>query len=117
MKIINVVYPIEPGFIWLLRQNGLWGGWRDGSLLINGGRLVSIISFRKCREEYRTFFYQIQPRENGTRWRPVIEVPEAEHFDLWGLPQKNLHPLEAEHLGMIVNCGIQKILEPLTLPV
>ncbi len=118
MKIINVVYPIEPGFIWLLWQNGLWGGWREGALTINGGRLIPIISFRSGCEEHRVFFYPINHRMNGERWKPAFEDnPGVEHFDFWGLPSDQLHSFEKEHLKRIIDMGLVKLNEPLTVEV
>ena len=95
MRIINIIYPIEPGFVWLLRQDGLWGGWRDGAFLINGGRLIPIISVRTGCEEHKVYFYPINQSMNGERWKPVFEeTPAVEHFDFWGLPNDQLHAFE-----------------------
>ncbi len=124
MIITNIVYPVEMGFLWLLRQNGLWGGWRDGPFMVQGGRLVRIHSVLRHEDErcveYRMFFCILPHRQNGSRWAPTILGPEAGHFDLWGLPMDYMLPFDREYLPKVLKIGLHLNIgadEPLTIQV
>lgn len=117
MIITNIVYPIESGFLWLLRQDGFWGGWRDGPFMVHGGVLVPVINLKiscgKEMREHHVFLCDVHTMGKGERWRPILEGPEVEHFDLWGIPTEHLSPFERKFLPMFLKIGLPKLDRPL----
>lgn len=116
MKTVRVEYPIEPGFIWLLRQDGLWGGWREGSFSCEHESHLEQV-FSKLHKEggeevmYEMVFIRLNSQEKHERWKPTVVLPEAHHFDFWNLPERQMHLFESEHLPSVLKMVLREILQ------
>ncbi len=104
MNTTNIVYPVEPGFLWLLHQDGLWGGWRDDEPLVEGAykKEVAVVRCDKLEIEYRVSFLLMPEFKNGDRWGPRVKNPHAAHFDLWEPPYEKMHLFEKKYLSRII---------------
>lgn len=101
MPVRLVTHIVEPGFVWLKKENGFWTGWKECPGLIGESREVGVITFGGI--EYRVQFLYIEPpRDERGKWKGLIDDPSVEHFDFWGLPREQMAPFEAEYLSRLL---------------
>lgn len=94
-----LVYPIEPGFVWLKQNNGVWGGWREAPANCGDLQLVDSGSFGGSN--YQIYFCYADDAWSGrVKWAGRLEG-YAEHYNVWGLPAA-MEPWEAETLTRLL---------------